>query len=183
MSILLLIPCLLFLKVWLVPFVYENFTKYRNAALESLTSWSKFASNNFQQTKNIGARVPQRRPKSVQAGPPELSKNRSRTKTRRSLNSASKWRPNRIPNLKVLLIWGDMFQCFRINFGMDFWCFLRWFGDQFWHQFYDLFGFFEYDLKPADSCKCTRRLHGNMDFEVLAPHPYVICMLFSLFPC
>ena len=31
-------------------------------------------------------------------------------------------------------------------------------------------------LKPADLCKCTRDLHGNMEFETLAPH---ILFIFS----
>ena len=101
-----------FLKVWLVLFVYE--------VSKCFDMWSKAAPNIFQHVDTIGPRVPHRMPKSVQAGaPPEVPKNRSdKNDSPGGDTSANGWIQSGIPNLKIFVGW----ICNRISngTGIDF---------------------------------------------------------------
>ena len=77
--------------------------------------WSNLAINIFQQIDQIGPRVPQGRPTSVQwdpPSPPRVSEKQVAKQTRYQTKVSSNWVHNRNHNLKVWRKLGDLFWCF-----------------------------------------------------------------------
>ena len=111
----LLNPCLLLLKVWLVPFVYE----VSKSCSGIFDIWSKLASELYKKVEKIRPRVHQGMPKPVQGGTPQRFRITGRKQKALPDESFKQLAPKWDPRSESFgVFWVIFFKIFRFFFGM-----------------------------------------------------------------